>query len=100
MKRSELVYSYFERLLSADNQRDELEIIRAELDGLVFTESNKPIDKATKVKILEELEDLLKSTPSLEDLSESASYPKSESTASDNSDVLAVIKAMKAKAKQ
>jgi len=97
---NEIANSYFGRLLSADDQRDELEKIQRELDRLVSTKSNKPIDNATKVRILEELEDLLKSTPSLEDLSESASHSNTESTASDNSDVLAVIRAMKAKAKQ
>ncbi|WP_354624509.1 hypothetical protein [Psychromonas sp. MME2] len=88
---------YFERLLKAGNRKAELERILNDLNGLVFASTNKPLDKDTKNKILDELEKLVKSTPAFEDIDESRIYTnvQKSTSASDNSEILDVISAMK-----
>lgn len=101
MSQKERAQQYLERLAKATNPRAELSKIFADLDSLVFTISNKPIDRETKVKILEELEQLVKLTPSLESLNEFQTYDSlhKSTQASDNSDILDVISAMKKRLK-
>jgi hypothetical protein len=101
MSKKERAKQYHERLLKAPNPRAELEKIFADINNLVFAESNKPIDRETKIKILEELEQLVKPTPSLEKFIEFKSYDSvhKRTQASDNSDILDVITAMKGRAK-
>jgi hypothetical protein len=93
----ERAQQYLERLAKAPNPRAELNKIFADLDSLVFTISKKPIDRETKLNILEELEQLIKLTPSLESLNEFRTYDSvhKSTQASDNSDILEVISAMK-----
>jgi hypothetical protein len=91
---------YFERLLKARNKKEELERVYSDINQLIYTKSKSPIDKATKIEILDELEKLIRSSPGLENLSESYrpdSLQRSTS-ASDNSEILDVISAMKKKA--
>lgn len=101
MSQKEIAQEYHERLTKATNPRAELGKIFAELDTLVFTISNKPIDRETKLKILEELEQLVKLTPSLKSLNEFRTYDSVQKStqASDNSDILEVISAMKKRVK-
>ncbi|MDP5240912.1 hypothetical protein Q9Q94_15325 [Uliginosibacterium sp. 31-16] len=93
----EIAKQYFERLAKALKPKAELERIYSDLNNLVFTASQKPIDRNTKIQILDELESLIRRKPSLEDISESATYDsiRKSTTASDNSDILDVISAMK-----
>ena len=99
MNNQERALHYFERLLKASNPKAELEKILSDINSLIYTSSEKPLDSATKVKILEELEKLIKRSPkpSFESIDESRSYNYSQksATASDNSDILDVISAMK-----
>lgn len=102
MNRAERAKYYFERILKSSNPKSELEKISREIDDLVYATSNKPLDEAEKLLIIKELERLIReaSYP----ISESRSRPrfeilddfrKSRTTASDNSDILDVISAMK-----
>lgn len=99
MNRTERAKSYFDRLLVSSNPKAELEKIFRDIDSLVYASSNKPLDEAEKNRIIEELERLIKQLPY--QISESRSLPglenfkKSDSTASDNSDILDVISAMR-----
>lgn len=99
MTSKERAQHYFQRLLKATNYKSELESILNDLNSLVFTNTTKPIDKETKIKILEELENLIRSSPSLDSISESYDYGtiRKSTSASDNSDILDVISAMKKK---
>lgn len=101
MSKKELAKHYHERLLKAPNLRIELEKIFADINILVYSESNKPIDRETKIKILEELEQLLKITPNLESFSQFRTYDSLHKStyASDNSSILDVITAMKGRVK-
>jgi len=99
MGSKERALEYFNRLLKAKNQKIELEKIYADLNKLVYTASKKPIDRNAKIGILEELEKLIQQAPSLEHFNKSATYDSiQEATASDNSDILDVISAMKKRA--
>ncbi|OLU32123.1 hypothetical protein BVH03_07870 [Pseudomonas sp. PA15(2017)] len=91
---------YFKRLLESKDRLAELKRIQLDLNSLVFTATQRPIDRNTKVEILDELEKLIRGVPGLEHLDESRSYEinKQGATASDNSDILDVISAMKKKA--
>lgn len=102
MNRSERAKYYFERLLKSSNPKSELEIISREIDDLVYATSNKPLDDADKLLIIKELERLIRERTL--SINESRSRPrfeilddlrKSRTTASDNSDILDVISAMK-----
>lgn len=99
MNRSERAKSYFDRLLASSNPKAELEEIFKEIDNLVYASSQKPLDEAEKIRIIEELERLIKQLPY--PISEGRSQAglehlkKSSTTASDNSDILDVISAMK-----
>lgn len=99
MNRTERAKYYFDRLLASTNPRAELERIFREIDTLVYSSSNKPLDEAEKVRIIEELERLIRQLPY--SISESRSEPGFEHfkdsgpSASDNSDILDVISAMK-----
>ncbi|KPA51504.1 hypothetical protein VT25_15390 [Photobacterium leiognathi subsp. mandapamensis] len=99
MNRAERAKSYFDRLLASSNPKAELEKIFRDIDSLVYASSNKPLDEAEKIRIIEELERLIKQLPY--PITESSSQPglehleKSHTTASDNSDILDVISAMK-----
>jgi len=99
MNNQERALHYFERLLKAANPKAELENILSDINSLIFAKSKKPLDSASKVKILEELEELIKRSkkPSFESIDESRSYNYSQKSAkaSDNSDILDVISAMK-----
>lgn len=97
MTHKERAFHYFERLLKSSNRKSELDKIQRELDSLVFSNSQKPLDSAAKRIILEELERLVKGSLTLENLNESRGYEwvKKSTTASDNSDILDVISAMK-----
>ncbi|WP_102313315.1 hypothetical protein BCV29_17995 [Vibrio cyclitrophicus] len=99
MNRTERAKSYLDRLLASSNPKAELEKIIRDIDSLVYASSKKPLDEAEKIRIIEELERLIKQIPY--PISESHSQPglehlkKSDTTASDNSDILDVISAMK-----
>lgn len=95
MTHKKRAYHYFERLLKATDPKSELERIQRDLDNLVFSNTQQPIDSTTKRTILEELEKLVKSSPSFESFDESRSYVQKGTNASDNSDILDVISAMK-----
>ncbi|UAB70661.1 hypothetical protein INR79_01675 [Vibrio sp. SCSIO 43132] len=99
MNRAERAKSYFDRLLASSNPKAELERIFRDIDSLVYASSEKPLDDAEKIRIIEELERLIKQLPypiyenrSQTDLDY---FQKSDTTASDNSDILDVISAMK-----
>lgn len=96
----ERAQQYLERLVKAQNPKAELQKIYTDLNNLVFTTSEKPIDRNTKIQILDELEKLIRRTPGLESFNESATYDsiRKSTTASDNSDILDVISAMKKRA--
>lgn len=99
MGSKERAFEYFQRLLKSHNPRLELRRIHEDLNKLVYTQNNKPIERHTKVEILEELERLIRQAPSLEHFNKSATYDSiRETAASDNSDILDVISAMKKKA--
>lgn len=100
MGTKERAQQYFERLVKASNPKAELERIYSDLNNLVFTNSKKPIDRDTKIQILDELEKLIRRTPGLENFNESKTYDsvRGSTTASDNSDILDVISAMKKRA--
>ena len=91
---------YFERLAKSSNPKVELTKIYSDLNSLIYTTSRKPIDRNTKLEILDELERLIRQVPSLESIKESAVYDsiRRSTTASDNSDILDVISAMKKRA--
>ncbi|GHX96274.1 hypothetical protein VCSRO67_3460 [Vibrio cholerae] len=99
MNRTQRAKSYFDRLLASSNPKAELEKIFREIDNLVYASSGEPLDEAEKIRIIEELERFIKQLPY--PISESHSQPglehlkKSGTTASDNSDILDVISAMK-----
>ncbi|WP_086792933.1 hypothetical protein [Pseudomonas sp. SCPG-7] len=96
---SEKAREYFDWLLEAKNSARVLERIERDLDQLIYTSSRQKISRVTKLNILDELEQLVRQEPSLEDSNE---YVISESirgtAASNNSDVLDVISAMKRRA--
>ncbi|KVV03102.1 MULTISPECIES: hypothetical protein [unclassified Pseudomonas] len=95
----ERALEYFNRLLKANNPKLELQKIYTDLNNLIYTASKKPIDRSTKVEILEELEHLIRQTPSLEERHNYGTYDSIRgTTASDNSDILDVISAMKKRA--
>jgi len=101
MNNQEKALQYFKRLLKASNPKAELEEILSDINGLIFSKSGKPIDSATKIKIIEELEKLVKKIPrpqteSLDGI-RTFNYSKGSPQASDNSDILDVISAMKKK---
>lgn len=99
MNRSERAKHYFERLSKSSNPKSELEKILREIDGLVWSSTNKPLDEAEKILIIEALEKLIKE--SSYSVYESRSEPglekiqKGVTSASDNSDILDVISAIK-----
>ncbi|WP_124642436.1 MULTISPECIES: hypothetical protein [Aquitalea] len=97
MGTKERAQQYFERLVKSPNPKAELEKIYSDLNKLVFSSSRNPIDRNTKIKILDELERLVRRTPGLESINESLTYDsiRKSTTASDNSDILDVISAMK-----
>jgi hypothetical protein len=101
MNNQQRAQQYFERLIKASNPKSELERILEDLNSLVFNSNKEPIDSATKRAILEELESLARRKIALEDTNESRNFgyiEKSKSlsnNASDNSDILDVISAMK-----
>lgn len=97
MTHNQRAQHYFERLLKSSNPKSELEIIQRDLDNLVFSNTEKPLDSSAKRLILEELERLVKRTPSFESFSESRNYEyiQKGANASDNSGILDVISAMK-----
>lgn len=99
MSSQERALQYFKRLLKASSPKAELERILSDINNLVFSSSQKPIDAANKVKILEELEKLIKRSrqSSFKNLTESGNFRafQKRAEASDNSDILDVISAMK-----
>jgi hypothetical protein len=96
MSNQERAQHYLERILRSNNPKAELQKILSDLNSLVFTKTNKPLEAADKIRILEELEKLVRSTPALEKFEESKSWDYARNTqASDNSDILDVISAMK-----
>ncbi|WP_345856784.1 hypothetical protein [Shewanella algae] len=97
MTHKERALHYFERLLKATDPKSELERIQGDLDSLVFSDTKKPLDSTAKRTILEELEKLVKSSPAFESIDESRRYDyvQKGTNASDNSDILDVISAMK-----
>ncbi|MEZ8577978.1 hypothetical protein AB6C82_24515 [Vibrio splendidus] len=98
MSRAERAQHYFERLASASNPKVELQRIFDDLNGLVYSKSNDPISNAEKLRIIEELERLIKgSTTRIDERFGIEHFEKSAPTASDNSDVLDLISAMKRK---
>ncbi|MEL4241006.1 hypothetical protein [Shewanella xiamenensis] len=97
MSRSERAAHYFKRLMSARNVRAELDDIFNEIESLVYTSNNQPLTKQEKILIIEELESLVRKSPY--NISESAGLEqfRNKTSASDNSDILDVISAMKKK---
>ena len=97
MTREERALHYVERIVKASNKKVELEQILSEINGLVYSESKKPLALADKLKIIEELEKLIKISPAFESLDSTRDYhyTQKSTTASDNSDILDVISAMK-----
>jgi len=95
MNRTERAKYYFDRLLASANPRAELERIFREIDTLVYSSSNKPLDEAEKVRIIEEFERLIRQLPYPISESRSEHFRDSGPSASDNSDILDVISAMK-----
>lgn len=97
MNSKEIANHYFERILKATNKKQELERINSEINQLIYSISKKPIDRSTKLEILDELEKLIKSSPSLESINKSYRQEsiQASNNASDNSDILDVISAMK-----
>ncbi|HDS1059195.1 hypothetical protein [Pseudomonas putida] len=92
MGSKERALEYFKRLLKARDPKLELRKIHEDLNNLVYTQSNKPIERHTKIEILEELERLIRQAPSLEDRSKGYTYDSiRENAASDNSDILDVM---------
>lgn len=100
MSSKERANHYFERVLKATNKKQELERINSEINNLIYVISKNPIDRSTKLEIIDELEKLIRSSPSLESLNKSYRQESIQSSnkASDNSDILDVISAMKKKA--
>lgn len=96
---SEKAREYFNWLLEAKKSAPVLDRIERDLNQLVYTSTRQQISRKTKLDILEELDQLVRQEPSLEDGNE---YVISESirgtAASNNSDVLDVISAMKRRA--
>lgn len=103
MNRNQRAQHYFERLISASNPKAELQRIFDDLNSLVYSSSQKPISKEEKLLIIKELEELIKGSTTRIDEHfglgrESFEHlEKSAPTASDNSDVLDLISAMKRK---
>lgn len=97
MNSKEIANHYFERIIKATNKKQELERINSEINQLIYSISKKPIDRSTKLEILDELEKLIKSSPSLESINKSYRQEsiQASNNASDNSDILDVISAMK-----
>ncbi|MCU0120552.1 hypothetical protein N8H74_20005 [Pseudomonas sp. B2M1-30] len=96
---SDKAREYFNWLLEAKNLGPVFEKIERDLNQLVYTSNRQRIERKTKLDILDELEQLVRQEPSLEDNNK---YVISESirgtAASNNSDVLDVISAMKKRA--
>jgi len=101
MTSQEIALQYFKRLLKASNPKAELEKILNDINSLKFSDSDKPVDSATKIRVINELEKLVKKSPrpstrSLDGI-RTFSESKGSAQASDNSDILDVISAMKKK---
>lgn len=97
MNRSERAKHYLERLLTARNVAVELELIVNEINNLVYTKSREPLSKEDKLLIIEELERLVRDSPYRIDENTGVEHFQKSTTASDNSDILDVISAMKKK---
>lgn len=99
MNRTQRAKYYFDKLIASTNPRAELEKIFRDIDNLVYASSRKSLSEADKVLIIEELERLIRQRPY--PIFENSSQPGLEQykgigpTASDNSDILDVISAMK-----
>ncbi|MEZ8193185.1 hypothetical protein [Vibrio sp. 1F279] len=92
MTRQERAKHYLKRLLNSRNKSLELEAILTELNGLVYTKTNEPLSRQEKLLILEELERLASNDDSI---LESVGTEHFKVNASDNSNILDVISAMK-----
>lgn len=97
MTREERASSYLNRLINSKNPKLELEAILTELNSLINAQTKKPLTTEEKLLIIEELERQAKSSGILRKGMGLESRDKFERTitASDNSDILEVISAMK-----
>lgn len=100
MNRNQRARYYLNRILEARDPVLEMRKIFLELDTLVYAGTNKHLDGEEQIRIIEELEKLIKELPYDITESESSSeglehFQKGDLTASDNSDILDVISAMK-----
>lgn len=104
MTSQEIALQYFKRLLKASNPKAELEKILSDINSLILSDSDKPVDSVTKIRVIDELEKLIKksqrpSTRSFDEFKAFSGFKRSigKAQASDNSDILDVISAMKKK---
>ncbi|MGF1878795.1 hypothetical protein L4D77_26365 [Photobacterium frigidiphilum] len=95
MNRNQRAQHYLERLMSARNTSSEIDLILAEIEGLIYSTNNEALSRQDKLLIIEELERLIRgSRYSINESIGTENLQKSTS-ASDNSDILDVISAMK-----
>ncbi|WP_345888582.1 hypothetical protein [Shewanella algae] len=97
MTRNERAKHYLERLISARNTSAELDRILTEINGLIYSSSGKPLTQQDKLLIIEELERLVRDSSYNINESISLEHHIKSTSASDNSDILDVISAMKKK---
>lgn len=95
MNRNQRAQHYLERLLSARNTSTEIDHILSEIQGLIYSSSREPLTRKDKLLIIEELERLVRGLPY--DINENLGLEQLQksTSASDNSDILDVISAMK-----
>jgi len=106
MNNKQRALHYYERLLRAKNKNVESKIIAEEINQLYWTRNNNPLTKEEKITLIKDIENLIKggSKPArdhyigksrgLENLDERFSV-----NASDNSDLIDLIAAMKGSVK-
>jgi hypothetical protein len=95
MTREQRAADYLRRLLNAKDVKRELDLIIIELNSLVFTNTREKLSKEDRLKIIEELERQARRRRAIDENVGFERYVEKSVTASDNSDILDVISAMK-----
>jgi len=95
MNRNQRAQHYLERLLSARNTSSEIELILSEIEGLIYSSNSEALSRQDKLLIIEELERLIRESPYSINENAGLEHLQKSTSASDNSDILDVISAMK-----
>lgn len=88
MNSTQRAASYLKRIIESSNKDLEFKRILDDINSLVWTESKRPLSKAEKLAIIEEIERLFHEQPILEN-------KRYYTNASDNSGAIDIIGALK-----